>query len=79
MRKSKETKQVTWWSSYYRGLDKYYQRLAGYGGKSPTFPVSHIKHHPQTGWQRAPEWEEYMDYVVQPEMCLVHLSKADLY
>jgi hypothetical protein len=79
MRKSKETKQVTWWSSYHPGLDKYYQRLAGYGGQSPTFPASHIKHHPQTRWRRAPDWPEYMDYVVQPEMRLVDLSEANLY
>lgn len=46
MRKSKETKEVVWWSSYHSGLDRYYTQLEGHGYLPQPFPASYIEHHP---------------------------------
>lgn len=49
IRKSKETKEVVWWSSYHSGLDRYYTQLEGHRYLPQPFPASYIKHHPPSG------------------------------
>jgi hypothetical protein len=79
MRKSKEAGQVMWWSSVHCGLDRYYRRLSRYGPLPRPLPAFNIKHHPEDHWERSRPFLDYMDYTVQPEQRLVHLSEADLY
>jgi len=79
MRKSKDSGQVVWWSSFHRGLDRYYQAVASHGALPNPLPASNIKHHPAEFWGLANKDSEYMPYEVQPEQRLLGLSEADLY
>lgn len=79
MRKSKETKEVVWWSSYHSGLDRYYTQLEGHGYLPQPFPTSYIEHHPPSGWGLRHGFPNYMPYEVEPEQDLLELSEAEVY
>ncbi|EAU29224.1 predicted protein, partial [Aspergillus terreus NIH2624] len=76
MRKSKESGQVMWWSSVHRGMDLYYHELNVF---DRPFPASYIKHHPTTGWSPSQPSLAHLDYTIEPEQRLLHLSDPELY
>jgi hypothetical protein len=76
MRKSKESGQVMWWSSVHRGLDLYYKELDSF---EKLFLASYIKHHPINHWGPSQPCLSHLDYTIQPEQRLLHLSDSELY
>jgi hypothetical protein len=76
MRKSKETGQIMWWSSVHRGMDLYYQELNVF---DRPFPASYIKHHPTDHWSPSQPSLAHLNYIIQPEQRLLHLSNPELY
>lgn len=76
MRKSKESGQVMWWSSVHRGLDLYYKEL---DVLDKPFPASYIKHHPLHRWGPSRPCLSHLNYTIEPEQRLLHLSESELY
>ncbi|KAE8383948.1 hypothetical protein BDV23DRAFT_189730 [Aspergillus alliaceus] len=76
MRKSKESGQEVWWSSYHDRLNRHY-RL--YYKPEYYLPASYHQHHPTELWRHGRGLTPYMEYAVAPEMKLVRLAKEKLY
>lgn len=79
MKRSDGAHGVCWWSSYYAGVDAYYQSTEGQTRLQQPLPGWHTDHYPAEGWKLAATATQYILYDIEAKHDLFDLSESEIY